>query len=600
MRAWISDLCRFLIHPGAAFAWMTLPNAFNIALPLLLLFALLLGITSFAGERLRTVRKNQFAVYPDHLLKNIAAFAGTTLTCALVATLPTLVVARLLGIRTTFEAVFGLLAFASLPRLLAWLTYPLRNWRHDAYRGWQILTLAALIGTTGLLWLGFQALAPVAAWKIGCALLLPAGLLWVEGVLELRSPPNSLTALYPWRSAAGERVVVFTPRQRTSKAAIQEIVRECDRTLIEVTTALEVRPLPFKVLVFLFGDPALHHRFVGTEQPLCSGYAYEDSISLQYAPWDTISATVAHEFCHVLCEQRIAKDLIGLLDEGLARYVESQVLVYQTIPMASDQAAVRLPIPLRILARPEVFYEWRDAPDTDFTSDACYAHAHAFVGYLIARAGIGPFKELCRAVQKEPDGHPGRRLAEGIREVYGISLKEMERQWRQALQRRGDRNTGSAPQEEEPRPYGWDHFTAWARRAVRRASEEATGLRQSRIAPEHLLLGLVHEPDRSAVIRLLQRHKVSPRRIYQEIRRFAPRGLALSEQQQELAPESQQVIENAYYEARRLGSAYIGTEHLFLGLLHDRECLAGRTLARLGFALDTIRSEIEEVQDRTA
>jgi ATP-dependent Clp protease ATP-binding subunit ClpC len=54
----------------------------------------------------------------------------------------------------------------------------------------------------------------------------------------------------------------------------------------------------------------------------------------------------------------------------------------------------------------------------------------------------------------------------------------------------------------------------------------------------------------------------------------------------------------AHEEAERSHHAYIGTEHLLLGLLREDEGLAGKVLNNLGVELTTVRSAIESVLGR--
>jgi ATP-dependent Clp protease ATP-binding subunit ClpA len=51
----------------------------------------------------------------------------------------------------------------------------------------------------------------------------------------------------------------------------------------------------------------------------------------------------------------------------------------------------------------------------------------------------------------------------------------------------------------------------------------------------------------------------------------------------------------AQEEARDLHHNYIGTEHLLLGLLHDRASVGRQALDRLGVRLDDVRSEVVRV-----
>jgi hypothetical protein len=54
----------------------------------------------------------------------------------------------------------------------------------------------------------------------------------------------------------------------------------------------------------------------------------------------------------------------------------------------------------------------------------------------------------------------------------------------------------------------------------------------------------------------------------------------------------------AQEEARRLQHNYIGTEHILLGLVHDGEGIAARSLGSFGITLETARGEIEKIVGR--
>jgi ATP-dependent Clp protease ATP-binding subunit ClpC len=57
---------------------------------------------------------------------------------------------------------------------------------------------------------------------------------------------------------------------------------------------------------------------------------------------------------------------------------------------------------------------------------------------------------------------------------------------------------------------------------------------------------------------------------------------------------ARRVVVLAQEESRLLGHNYIGTEHLLLGLIHESEGVAARTLRSLGISLDAVRSQVEE------
>jgi Clp amino terminal domain, pathogenicity island component len=61
---------------------------------------------------------------------------------------------------------------------------------------------------------------------------------------------------------------------------------------------------------------------------------------------------------------------------------------------------------------------------------------------------------------------------------------------------------------------------------------------------------------------------------------------------------ARRVIVLAQEEARLLDHDYIGTEHILLGLLREREGVAAKALESLGISLEAVRAEVEQVIGR--
>src|SRR3989442_14127810 len=61
---------------------------------------------------------------------------------------------------------------------------------------------------------------------------------------------------------------------------------------------------------------------------------------------------------------------------------------------------------------------------------------------------------------------------------------------------------------------------------------------------------------------------------------------------------ARRVVVLAQEEARMLSHNYIGTEHVLLGLIHEGEGVAARSLEALGISLPMVRSEVEEIIGR--
>ena len=141
----------------------------------------------------------------------------------------------------------------------------------------------------------------------------------------------------------------------------------------------------------------------------------------------------------------------------------------------------------------------------------------------------------------------------------------------------------------------WTRFTERTRRIVFFAQEEAAALGEKFVSTEHLLLGLLRESDTTAY-KVLVRIGLSPDAIRTELQRqVAGRANDTSEDVQ-LTPRAKRVIDLAYDESRQLGSVYIGTEHILLGLIREGEGLAGRVLARFGIELSATQKAIRELQ----
>ncbi len=137
----------------------------------------------------------------------------------------------------------------------------------------------------------------------------------------------------------------------------------------------------------------------------------------------------------------------------------------------------------------------------------------------------------------------------------------------------------------------WERFTARARRAVFHAEEDARRLGDRAISPEHLLLGLLHEADNIAC-QVLQQVGIAPDSLRELIEPQMTPGNAPPNQKFQMTPRSKRVLDLAYSEARQLSNNYIGTEHLLLALVRDREGLAGRVLAASGADLPTLHGAV--------
>ncbi|MBN1305729.1 MAG: ATP-dependent Clp protease ATP-binding subunit [Anaerolineales bacterium] len=139
---------------------------------------------------------------------------------------------------------------------------------------------------------------------------------------------------------------------------------------------------------------------------------------------------------------------------------------------------------------------------------------------------------------------------------------------------------------------GMERFTQRARRVLSLAHQEAERARQNNIGTEHLLLGLVDE-DGGVAGRVLRELGLESDRVREMVERVSGSGDHIGGKI-ELADDTQQVLEYAIEEARRLGHHYIGTEHILLGLIRV-EGMAMNVLKKLGVTPDQIRRQTRRV-----
>jgi ATP-dependent Clp protease ATP-binding subunit ClpC len=145
---------------------------------------------------------------------------------------------------------------------------------------------------------------------------------------------------------------------------------------------------------------------------------------------------------------------------------------------------------------------------------------------------------------------------------------------------------------------GMERFTQRARRVLSLAHQEAEQSRNNNIGTEHLLLGLMDE-EGGVAGRVLRELGMTSDRVREVIRRVTTSSSSFDPNRVELAAETQQVLEHAVDEARRLGHHYIGTEHILLGLVRV-DSTAMEVLRRLGVTAEQIRRQTRRVLNESA
>jgi hypothetical protein len=147
----------------------------------------------------------------------------------------------------------------------------------------------------------------------------------------------------------------------------------------------------------------------------------------------------------------------------------------------------------------------------------------------------------------------------------------------------------------------FSRFTDRAKRATIAARQEAIRRRNEHVLPEHVVLGLLHEPEGLAA-KAMTALGVSAEAAREALAAALPPAVPgeLARGHIPFDSRSRKVLEYALREALGLGHNYVGTEHLLLGVLEEEEGQGGGALAGLGLTTDGVREWLIPELERLA
>jgi ATP-dependent Clp protease ATP-binding subunit ClpC len=137
----------------------------------------------------------------------------------------------------------------------------------------------------------------------------------------------------------------------------------------------------------------------------------------------------------------------------------------------------------------------------------------------------------------------------------------------------------------------FERFTDRARQVVVLAQEEARMINHNYIGTEHLLLGLVHEGEGIAAM-ALKSLGISLEAVRSQVEEIIGQGGAAPTGHIPFTPRAKKVLELSLREALQLGHNYIGTEHILLGIIREKEGVAAQVLRNFGASLDSVRQQV--------
>jgi len=117
------------------------------------------------------------------------------------------------------------------------------------------------------------------------------------------------------------------------------------------------------------------------------------------------------------------------------------------------------------------------------------------------------------------------------------------------------------------------NFSDMAQRALNLSLEGAREFGHGYVGTEHLLLGLVQAED-SIASKVLEKSGITSNSVVGRIVEMIGTGTPSNISASDMTPRTKKVIEQSFIEARSLGHRVIGTEHILLALLRERDSKA--------------------------
>ncbi len=137
---------------------------------------------------------------------------------------------------------------------------------------------------------------------------------------------------------------------------------------------------------------------------------------------------------------------------------------------------------------------------------------------------------------------------------------------------------------------GFERFTPRARSAVVAAQNAAHEAGNDEITPDHLVLGVLNDPEALAT-KLLTAQQVDPESVRAAI--TLPAAVDNPPQLIPFSGPARKALELTFREALRLGHNYIGTEHLLLALLELED--GDGPLHQVGVDKDRVETDLTAV-----
>ncbi len=140
-----------------------------------------------------------------------------------------------------------------------------------------------------------------------------------------------------------------------------------------------------------------------------------------------------------------------------------------------------------------------------------------------------------------------------------------------------------------------NNFTSRVSKVIRYSKEEAMRLGHDYIGTEHLLLGIIKEGEGIAV-KILQNLGVDLNKLKKAIEdATAPSGGTMTIGNLPLSKRAEKALKMTYIEAKNFKNDVVGTEHLLLSILKEKDSLAAQILLTFNVDYTACYNELENI-----
>ncbi|MBS5140128.1 MAG: ATP-dependent Clp protease ATP-binding subunit [Clostridium sp.] len=133
-------------------------------------------------------------------------------------------------------------------------------------------------------------------------------------------------------------------------------------------------------------------------------------------------------------------------------------------------------------------------------------------------------------------------------------------------------------------------FTNKAQEVLKRAQEAALKLGNKYVGTEHILLGLTLVSD-SVAAKALESQGITYHQVMDKIQSMTG-GTSAYYIPADFTPRAKRVVESSVQEAFRMGTGYVGTEHILIALIRENDNIAVRIMVSLDLNLQRLYDDI--------